>query len=230
MADGKETLDKIVKDVVEGDKAQAKAILDSLRGQKIESLSDLGEFEEAELEETLKDAQIKPVKTRVALKSKLKEYIKKGTITHWNSLTTFAHSSLSICYCSKRLVYFSRPPPQVANTWRKTVHTSTSPPPSFTARNLTSMPLPTSFYINYVFPLLYSLLPWVCGLPHPPALISPPPQSNIYQCHHPTLFHYVFPHLCSLCLDGVCVISLPLFCCYLLVVDLVGLLILRRER
>jgi len=77
MADGKETLGRIVKDVVEGDKAQAKAILDSLRGQKITSLSDLGEFEEAELEETLKDAQIKPVKTRVALKSKLKEYIKK---------------------------------------------------------------------------------------------------------------------------------------------------------
>jgi len=82
MADAKETLDTIVKDVVEGDKAQAKAILDSLRGQKIKSLSDLGEFEEAELEETLKDAQIKPVKTRVALKSKLKEYIKKDKTGH----------------------------------------------------------------------------------------------------------------------------------------------------
>jgi len=77
MAGAKETLDTIVKDVVEGDKAQAKAILDSLRGQKIKSLSDLGEFEEADLEETLKDAQIKPVKTKVALKSKLKGYIKK---------------------------------------------------------------------------------------------------------------------------------------------------------
>ena len=111
MAD-EETLDTIVKSVVRNDGQRAKVILDSLHGQGIAQLSDLGNLNANRLEETLDDAKIKPAKTRADLEDKLKEYIKKGTITHWNSLTTFARFSLSICYCSKWLVYFSRPPCQ----------------------------------------------------------------------------------------------------------------------
>jgi len=77
MADAKETLDTIVKDVVEGDKKEAEAILDSLRAQRIKSLSDLGNLNAKRLEETLDDAKIKPPKTRADLEDKLKEYIKK---------------------------------------------------------------------------------------------------------------------------------------------------------
>lgn len=110
MADG--TLKTIVESVVKNDVKRAKVILDSLHEQEIDQLSDLGNLNADELEETLCAADIKPPKTKANLRDKLEVYIKKGTITHWNSLTTFARSSLSICYCSKRLVYFSRPPCQ----------------------------------------------------------------------------------------------------------------------
>jgi acetyl-CoA carboxylase carboxyltransferase component len=77
MADGKETLKTIVKSVVKNDVKRAKVILDSLHGQEIDQLSDLGNLNAKRLEETLDDAKIKPPKTRADLEDKLKEYIKK---------------------------------------------------------------------------------------------------------------------------------------------------------
>jgi len=72
-----ETLDTIVKSVVKNDGQRAKVILDGLHEQEIDQLSDLGNLDADQLEETLREAGIKPPKTRANLRDKLEVYIKK---------------------------------------------------------------------------------------------------------------------------------------------------------